>query len=264
MVVDDASDDETSSIMTQYQDSRIEHIRLNSNGGAAAARNAGIRQTNGEYIAFLDSDDVWKADKLRRHLDYICAAPERRRLSCTSHTLQHERSGHIETNRFPDGVTRQDILYGCFVSPGSTLIVERTFFDQIGELDERLRRLEDWDWLLRATTVHPLVMFDQPLSEIRVSHGSAQNTAVKKALELITTKYSDYGLSPGTRDYAVFRSGIDHEFAASHYRGGKYLPALCTFARSVARGVILGRGMYIGALRRVRQDIARIVHNSHK
>lgn len=73
IIADDCSTDNTKEIVDNaaLKDGRIRYIRLEENGGAAAARNAAIRAAKGRYIAFLDSDDVWKPDKLEKQLAFM-------------------------------------------------------------------------------------------------------------------------------------------------------------------------------------------------
>ena len=73
LIVDDYSKDNSVEIITKYtqEDDRIQLIALNENIGAAAARNIAIRKAKGRFIAFLDSDDVWKNDKLAKQLDFM-------------------------------------------------------------------------------------------------------------------------------------------------------------------------------------------------
>ena len=70
LLVDDCSTDRSAQIIAQYaqRDGRIRYIRLERNMGAAAARNRGLDEARGRYVAFVDSDDLWKADKLDKQL----------------------------------------------------------------------------------------------------------------------------------------------------------------------------------------------------
>lgn len=73
LIVDDASTDGTRKLLDKYQDidPRIKVIHLEQNGGVANARNVGIYTAKGEYVAFLDSDDLWKENKLEQHMKFI-------------------------------------------------------------------------------------------------------------------------------------------------------------------------------------------------
>jgi glycosyltransferase involved in cell wall biosynthesis len=67
-IVDDASTDNTANVVADINDDRIEYILLKDNGGVANARNVGIQRSQGKYIAFLDSDDLWKKTKLEKQV----------------------------------------------------------------------------------------------------------------------------------------------------------------------------------------------------
>lgn len=73
LIADDRSTDKTASIIKEYsaKDPRIHYILMDQNGGAAAARNKGIEEASGEYLAFLDSDDVWLTEKLEKQLGFM-------------------------------------------------------------------------------------------------------------------------------------------------------------------------------------------------
>lgn len=73
LIVDDCSSDNSPNIVKKYveQDKRIKHIRLEKNSGAAIARNKAIEIAEGEYIAFLDSDDLWKKEKLEKQINFM-------------------------------------------------------------------------------------------------------------------------------------------------------------------------------------------------
>ena len=76
IVVDDGSTDHTTRVLDSIKDSRLQLLRLDSNRGQSAARNAGIEKSRGEFIAFQDSDDVWYRNKLSRQIDVFRSCPE--------------------------------------------------------------------------------------------------------------------------------------------------------------------------------------------
>jgi glycosyltransferase involved in cell wall biosynthesis len=149
IVVDDASSDRTIELAARYYSDRLNIIRSSENRGAGAARNKGSAAARGRWVAFLDADDAWKPAKLERQVGLL----ERSRRSVAAcatgyHLEKGGRKQAISLNLTPEQF-RKDILFGCTISPGSTLIVERYVFDEIGGFDESFQRLEDWDWLLR-------------------------------------------------------------------------------------------------------------------
>lgn len=155
IVVDDGSGDGTATVAEAYGDARIRLVRHPANRGAAAARNTGIAAARGRYVAFLDSDDEWCPGKLAAQLAVLESegVPD---ILCTGFILRRNGSDGA-SERFPRPHADKDwfaaMLDGCHVSPGSTLIARRAVFAEVGPLDETLRRLEDWDWLLRALAV---------------------------------------------------------------------------------------------------------------
>lgn len=152
VVVDDGSPEPFLLPADLSQEVRIRVIRQH-NGGAASARNAGIRAARGEWIAFLDSDDVWLPNKLVGQLAFARTGQRTGWSPLTAvmcgFTQIELRTGARKT-RLPIGSTKiEDFAAGCWFGPGSTALVPRTAFDTVGLFDEALLRLEDLDWYMR-------------------------------------------------------------------------------------------------------------------
>lgn len=141
------------------QDVPVRVLRHSENRGAAAARNTGIRAACGELLAFLDSDDLWLPGKVSAQLATYDQDPAVMRGIGTGFCKNRngedlKRPSGREAGKsaafWPIGAS-QPILFasGCWFCPGSTLLLPRAAFDQIGLFDEGLRRLEDLDWYLR-------------------------------------------------------------------------------------------------------------------
>ncbi|MGN4425600.1 glycosyltransferase family 2 protein [Bacillus cereus group sp. MYBK30-1] len=71
LIADDCSQDNTAEVIKEFNDDRIKYFKLEENAGAAVARNRALEKANGKYIAFLDADDMWKADKLQKQLTFM-------------------------------------------------------------------------------------------------------------------------------------------------------------------------------------------------
>lgn len=71
IIVDDCSKDNTEEVVSKYKDNRIKYHRLKNNSGAAVARTEAMKKARGSYMAFLDSDDLWKKDKLEKQLEFM-------------------------------------------------------------------------------------------------------------------------------------------------------------------------------------------------
>lgn len=231
IVVDDGSTDDTLSVLQNYGD-RLCIVRHEQNRGAAAARNTGVAAATGDYVAFLDSDDEWMSEKLTGQIAAMRANAWN--ASCTAYFLT--RSG-VPDIVSPRGNTvslgLSDLLWGCFVSPGSTLVFERGLFAEVGPLDTSLGRLEDWDWLLRFARSRPLGFLSTPLARIHASRHT-NTTPVLAAIETLRAKHSG---DLGKRDRNHFAAALDFERAAALYRAGKTGAALPAVVKSLSRSL---------------------------
>jgi glycosyltransferase involved in cell wall biosynthesis len=229
IVVDDGSSDDLGTALESYCD-RIRLIRHQKNAGAAAARNTGVANARGAHVAFLDSDDVWLPGKVVRQMADI-----RRhgwRASCTAFFLHRQNGRESISPKYESGpLGISDLVWGCFVSPGSTLIFERSLFSEIGPLDAQLGRLEDWDWLIRYAQRSRLGFLAEPLARIEAS--VHRNPGVILAsIAALRGKHAT-ALDPVHR--RRFAAALDCEAAAARYRGGQLMPAFLSLSRSLSR-----------------------------
>lgn len=173
IVVDDASTDGTLGTLAAICDPRLRALRMSRNSGAAAARNRGIANARGRWVAFLDSDDTWAPDKLETQVAFMRSADYKVRMSCTAY--RYVTAGEVIAVRSPGPIiTREQFTFGCTCSPGSTLMAERALFAEVGGFNEQMRRLEDWEWLVRSTALSDIAVLPEVLStiEARTSGGS--------------------------------------------------------------------------------------------
>jgi len=233
VVVDDGSTDRTSEVVSGYSEPRLKPIILERNSGAAAARNVGVSRARGEYIAFLDSDDEWLADKLERQLELLAASPAAIGISTTGFRIHR-----VATNRFQDTVPDPDAdwyreqLTMCALGPGSTLMAKRDVFLQVGGFDVGLRRFEDWDWMIRCLAVREIVICPSVLAIlhvdrrpcVRIVQQSAEHFLKKHAQRAETT----FGRGASRR----LRASVELEIARTMIANGRYLSALPSAARA--------------------------------
>lgn len=115
IIIDDCSTDSSIIIVEELakSDSRIKILRLNSNSGAAVARNAGIREAQGRYIAFLDSDDIWLPEKLERQLEFMrkTGAP----FIFSAYRKVDELGGFVGVMGVPKKVSYHALLKSCVI-----------------------------------------------------------------------------------------------------------------------------------------------------
>jgi glycosyltransferase involved in cell wall biosynthesis len=157
VVVDDGSTDETPAVLREYG-ARIVALRQD-NRGLPAARNAGLAVAAGEYVAFLDADDVLAPTKLERQAAILDADPGIGWTYCDVRIVD-EAAGHAELaserfryrQRVLDGRLFPELVHGNFI-PGMAPLIRRSVLELAGHFDERLTALEDWDLWLRLSLV---------------------------------------------------------------------------------------------------------------
>ena len=152
IIVDDASSDDTVSIVEQYSDERVRLHRCPKNGGGAVARNIGIDLALGEYIAFLDSDDVWLPQKLAYQRNQIFQARDKEKVFCFSNVICVSGSNRKIHNRiaFQKGMELSDYIFVTHqMVQTSTMILSAALAREL-KFNVALSRHQDWDLALRA------------------------------------------------------------------------------------------------------------------
>ena len=169
LVVDDGSTDDTPEALAPYA-SRIRLLRRESRGGVSAARNAGIAAARGEWLAFLDSDDLWLPEKLAWQMAYLAAHSEQ--LWCQTEETWVRRGVRLkqpQTHRKIGGRIFFQSLERCMVSP-SVVILHRRLLEQHGGFDEILPAAEDYDLWLRLSWRYEIGLAPEPLIIKRGGH----------------------------------------------------------------------------------------------
>ncbi len=190
LVIDDGSRDDGPSIVGRIADPRIRLIRQ-SNRGLAGARNTGIREARGKYIAFLDADDRWYPTKLARHVALLDARGDVG-LSYSASRLIGDDGEDLGMTQWPSRSTTRcaDIFTRNPVGNGSTPVLRRAALDAIAFIDpvlgrvcwfdESFRQSEDIEcWTrLGATTTWQLALVPFVLTDYRVTtNGLSANTS---------------------------------------------------------------------------------------
>ncbi len=162
IVVDDGSSDLTPTILKSYN----EKIRVitTKNRGVSSARNRGIKEARGEWICFLDSDDIWLKDKLIKQIEFHQKNPH----ILISHTFERWiRDGkeirQKAIHKKPSGKCFEENLSFCKIAP-STVMMHKTIFEKVGLFDESLEVCEDYDLWLRVLREYELGLVEEVLT----------------------------------------------------------------------------------------------------
>lgn len=173
IVVDDASKDDTMQIVESIEDPRIIYIKLDKNVGAAGARNAGVKNSASEYIAFNDSDDEWLNDKLLKQMDYMIKNPDIDLVYCGMEICEPDKSFTFPNDTVSgelEGYIYKWLLRRNTIGTPSMLVKKRCF-DEIGGFDSALRCLEDWEMAVRFSKEHKIGFVDDALVRVYSQKG---------------------------------------------------------------------------------------------
>ncbi len=161
IVIDDGSTDDTPEILNRYGDRIVAFTQ--DNKGVSAARNLGIAMSAGQYLAFLDSDDLWLAEKLARQVEFFHSHPDA--MICQTEETWIRNGVRVNPklrHKKQTGMIFEPSLHLCLVSP-SAVMVKRTLFDAVGVFDENLPACEDYDLWLRVSCKYPIHLLDEAL-----------------------------------------------------------------------------------------------------
>jgi glycosyltransferase involved in cell wall biosynthesis len=192
LVIDDGSKDNTRMLAEAMArvDGRFRVIRI-PNGGVANARNVGIREAGGKYVAFLDADDLWHPDKIRLQVEAMQQLADGK-LPAASYTLRrnidvHDRVTDTSVPAWTSGYMLARHLYFKFVGNGSSVLVRRDVAFELGGFDPSWGKLgmggsEDLDFELKVAARYPIICVPQHLVGYRRSPGNMSSHLLPLAL----------------------------------------------------------------------------------
>jgi glycosyltransferase involved in cell wall biosynthesis len=238
IVVDDGSSDETPHLLRGLDERRLRVFRHETPLGVARARNRGIAEARGAWIAFLDDDDLWSPRKLRTQLD--AAAEEDASFVYASGVVVDERMNVVRTVFAPDPSGLADRLISWNVIGGpSTSVLETTVLRRLGGFDERLAVLADWDLWIRAARTSKAAACGEVLVAYLKHTGSMQVThsdRLPEEFDHLARKHRPLRQERGLDfDYLVFWRWV----ALERLRAGHKLEA----ARLFLRGAVAYRSI---------------------
>ena len=229
LVIDDASDDDTAAVADALDDGRVRVIRLDKPSGVSAARNRGVESARGDWLAFLDDDDLWAPEKLARQL---AAAHESGRDWAYTGAVVFLGDQFIRAQVPvpPDAMVKTLLRYDAIPGGGSNVIMRRALWSRTGPFDTQLRSGEDWEMWIRlakhgipAWVCAPLVA--KRLHPTNATLDTAEIINGTRYVEQLHGIHADWGI-------------LHHWMGHVSLRAGHRRAALRHFAKAVAHGKV--------------------------
>lgn len=184
VVVNDGSTDDTAAVLDAYarRDPRIRAVHK-ENGGTASALNEALRQSKGQWIGWLSSDDLFEPDKLAVHVEAIRQHPETRFFHTNFYLLDdppgRKYPGPLDVAKHIPAETHQVIqLFGFNYLNGISIMVDRVLFEEVGGFSPRYRGGQDFDMWLRLSACSRSHFIDRRLSTTRQHPGQDTQKSV--------------------------------------------------------------------------------------
>ena len=164
LVINDASTDDTGTELKKLQNNNnsIRVIKNNISMGGAEARNQGIKNANGKFIAFLDDDDTWEPTKISKQMFLLESNPDCSVVSCWYYfrsSIPFIKQVYKPKNIFDE----RPILNKNSLGGASNYLIKKQYLDDIGGFDPSLKGGQDWDLLIRLFYKGPLLVYEEPL-----------------------------------------------------------------------------------------------------
>jgi Glycosyl transferase family 2 len=228
VVVDDGSSDGTAPIVEGFGDVRVRLVRHETARGVSAARNRGIAEARGEWISFLDDDDLWAPDKVALQLDAVQQTGQL--WAYTGHvniTSDHRVVGGAPPcapEKVQDSLRRTNLIPGG----GSNVLAQTDLVRSLGGFDEMLGILEDWDMWIRLAREGRPAWVRKPLVAYRIHGANSSRNIDRMLMEVAIIDRRHRGPVDKVRFY--------RHLARVSMRGGRRRQALAFSLRAAVRG----------------------------
>lgn len=239
IVIDDGSSDSTTTLVYEFGDRAVKLLRHDTAQGVSAARNRGIIAARGEWVAFLDDDDLWAPTKLRRQID---VALDLNRNWAYGGSVAVDSTLQVIGGKPPPSAKEavEQLPYRNIVPAGaSNVLVRKDLLRAVGSFDTDLRHMADWDlWIRLAQHGAPAVV-PEPVVAYRIHAGNASTDIgqIPAEIGVIERKFADRRTKS-----RVDRAYVYRWIAWSCLRMGQRRKAVRAYLRAAATGDLLSLG----------------------
>ncbi|MBN1161368.1 MAG: glycosyltransferase [Dehalococcoidales bacterium] len=178
IIVDNYSGDDTESVVGSYHDQRIRYFKNQNNGLVSVNRNFGIQKAGGEYIAFLDDDDLWLPEKLEKQVKLMDSNKELGLVYSDCYIMDDAGSSQGKTYFSYIKPIRGAALKGLLQEntiATLTAMVSKKALDKVGDFRTKYIIAQDYDLWLRIAQQYPIDFINEPLAKYRIHRGGASS-----------------------------------------------------------------------------------------
>lgn len=194
IIVDDCSTDNTAEIVKSYDDDRIELYTLPKNFNISNANNECLHRARGEYIAHIDSDDIWVEDKIEKQIRFLEENPqygacfsyagfidEHSNILTKKHLLADHLNLYVHENMTQAGFVREFYNRSNFLCHCS-MVMRNSVYEKLGDHDLTLNKLHDYDYWIRMNFICPIYIYPEKLVFCRIWHANNSTLANAEVL----------------------------------------------------------------------------------
>ncbi len=184
IIINDGSTDMTEEVVIKFKNltNKIKYF-YKANEGQVKATNFGILKSNGEYISFLDSDDLWETDKLKKQVNFISQNKNIDFLYSKYNSID-ENGNVLITNISHDSINHyMNLLKCCFIGR-LTVIVKKSILIELNLFDESLHSTDDWDMWIRISKKFKLSFLDEVIASYRIHPQSMSKNSFNQLLNV--------------------------------------------------------------------------------
>jgi glycosyltransferase involved in cell wall biosynthesis len=230
LIIDDGSTDHTASLIGQVKDPRVQYFPLTHIGKIPSLRNFGMAKAQGEYIAFLDSDDLWETDKLKKQVTILTSHPEAG--FTFSEVEEFNESSSFKKNfygflkqkeNFYSGRIFEQLISNRMAIYPSSVMFRKSCFEKTGLFDESLSP-GDSNFLIRLSFEYPAIIVFEHWTKIRKHEGNVSSqlhvSSFKEMEKTITLFFQSGDISKKTFKETLL--GLRYALALDYWRKREY------------------------------------------